>query len=197
MVTSRTLLLAAFAIATLLTSPNFLHAQDAVETRSTPKDEVETPTLQSRMLGVWLLAGKPGTTDKPAPGARMRFFGDHHWLITQADTDTGVVIFHHGGTYTLEGDVLTEKTTFATEPTARMIGQENKFKVSVHNGTYTQIGIGNPWSEDWRRASTQDGEYQCRAPERRSQAFLKWLISRRRPVTDSVRRPKSKQPHRI
>ena len=82
----------------------------------------------------------------------MRFFGIGHWLITESDPESGDVIYHHGGTYTLQGDTLTAKTTFATKPTARMIGQEKKFKVSVDGRTYTQIGLDNPWSESWRRA---------------------------------------------
>ncbi len=149
----RTLLLRSLMIITSLTTSSFVIAQDAVRINSSPSVTAGTSKLHSSLLGAWLLAGKPGTTDRPAPAVRMRFFGEHHWLITQADPNTGVVIFHHGGTYTLEGDILTAKTTFATAPTANMIGQETKFKISVNDGTYTQIGIGNPWSEEWRRAT--------------------------------------------
>jgi len=153
----RTLLLLALMLTTSLITSSFVISQDAVQINSAPNVTAENSKLHARLLGAWELAGRPGTNDRLAPGIRMRFFGEHHWLITQADPATGVVTFHHGGTYTLDGDILTAKTTFATTPTANMIGQETKFKISVDNETYTQIGIGNPWSEVWRRATKAAG----------------------------------------
>ena len=145
-------LLFTFSLVLLIARPALLPAQDAIETQSDSTVTSDKGSLHARLLGGWLLAGKPGTSEEPKAGARMRFFGHGHWLITQADPDTGAVMFHHGGTYTLDGDTLTAKTTFATEPTANMIGQNKTFKVTVEDGTYTQIGIDNPWSESWRRA---------------------------------------------
>ena len=130
-------------------------AQDSTESK--PKSEkINEADLQSQMLGAWLLAGKPGTDDAPKRGARMKFFGHHHWLITQADPDTGKVIWHHGGTYELDGNTLVTKTLFAIERTAHLIGSENRFKVKVDGNTYTQIGVGNPWSEAWRRTTKKE-----------------------------------------
>lgn len=107
--------------------------------------------LRQRMLGVWVLAGKPGAEIEPQPGARMRFFGLGHWVITEHNPDDGKVIFHHGGTYTLDGDRYTEKITFANESTEEMIGSEFKFTITVKDGKYIQIGDGNPFSEVWLR----------------------------------------------
>ena len=106
-------------------------------------------TLHQDMLGEWLLSGKPDAEIVPAPGARMKIFGKHHWIITEHDPDTGVVIFHHGGTYELDGDSYTEKLTFANDSTKHMIGMVFKFKIKVADGKFTQIGDGNPFSEVW------------------------------------------------
>lgn len=128
-------------------------AQDKTQ-QNAPTNEIDgKPDLQSRMLGAWLLAGKPGTKDEPKRGARMKFFGHRHWIVTQADPDTGEVIFHHGGTYELDGNKLVTKVLFATDSTASLIGTENRFTITVEGDTYTQIGVGNPWSEAWKRAS--------------------------------------------
>jgi len=108
-------------------------------------------SLQSRMLGVWVLSGKPGAEIEPKPGARLKFFALGHWAITECDSETGKVIYHHGGTYTLEGDKYTEKLTYASKSSETMIGSEFKFKISVENGKYTQIGDGNPFDEVWSR----------------------------------------------
>ena len=68
---------------------------------------VEKPeTLQQQMLGAWVLAGKPDAEIEPKPGARMKFIGLGYWLITQHNPKNGQVIFHHGGTYSLDGCLL-------------------------------------------------------------------------------------------
>ncbi len=80
--------------------------------------------LRQSLLGAWVLLGKPGTKNEPTDGARMKFWGRGHWLITQADPQTGKVIFHHGGTYTLDGDKYEETIAFATETTKHLIGKK-------------------------------------------------------------------------
>ncbi|MDF1746245.1 MAG: hypothetical protein P1V19_21270 [Gimesia sp.] len=107
--------------------------------------------LRKSMLGAWVLLGKPGATEEPAKGARMKFWGLGHWTITQADPDTGVVIVHHGGTYTLDGDKYVETITFANENTKDYIGKSLQFKIEVEGDTYRQYGDGNPFTEEWRR----------------------------------------------
>jgi hypothetical protein len=60
-------------------------------------------------------------------------------------------VFHHGGTYTLDGDNHAETIEYANENTAEMIGQTFRFKVKVEGDTYTQVGVGNPYSEVRKR----------------------------------------------
>ena len=81
----------------------------------------------------------------------MKFWGEKHWVITQADPNTGETVFHHGGTYTLDGDKYVETLTFANENTAQLIGNEHRFTIKVDGDTYTQIGDGNPYTEIWKR----------------------------------------------
>ena len=100
--------------------------------------------------------GLVGTPDKigepPAAGGRFKFRTGKHWCITEADPRTGQVIFHHGGTYMLDGDTYTETIEYANENTAGLFKMQLKFKVKVEGDMYTQIGDGNEFHEVWKRA---------------------------------------------
>ena len=110
------------------------------------------PSLAEAIIGTWILSGIPGAeAETPEVGARLKFFTGKHWNITQADKD-GKVIFHHGGSYTLDGNDYVETIEYANESTATMIGEKLKFKIKVDGGNYTQEGIGNPYTEVWKRA---------------------------------------------
>jgi hypothetical protein len=117
-----------------------------------PPARREQSELAKSVLGTWILVGTPGqVAEPPAAGGRLQFFTGRHWLITQADADTGEVIFHHGGTYTLEGDQLVKTVEYANPNTASLIKEAHKFKIEVDGDTLTQTGIGNPWTEVWKR----------------------------------------------
>src|SRR5690242_15938727 len=65
-------------------------------------EEKQTSKLAKDLIGTWALAGAPGAVKAPpAKGARLKFITEKCWTVTQADPDTGVVMFHHGGTFTL------------------------------------------------------------------------------------------------
>ena len=114
--------------------------------------EKESTKLAKELIGTWVLVGTPFKVEEaPKPGARLKFFTGRHWNITQADPETAKVIFHHGGTYTLDGDNYAETIEYANEITAELIKQTFKFKIKVEGDTYTQIGDGNPYSEVWKR----------------------------------------------
>jgi len=109
--------------------------------------------LAKDLIGTWVLVGTPDKVrEPPAAGGQLKFRTGRHWLITQADPNTGVVIYHHGGTYTLDGDEYAEKVEYANESTASLINQIYKYKVKVEGDTLTEIGIGNPWTQVWKRA---------------------------------------------
>ena len=109
--------------------------------------------LAKDLMGTWILVGEPGKVgEAPAAGGRLKFFTGRHWTITQADPKTGVTIYHHGGTYALNGNEYLETVEYANESTTNLIKQTFKFTIKVEGDTFTQTGIGNPWTEVWKRA---------------------------------------------
>src|SRR5262245_34307390 len=112
----------------------------------------EPSNLAKDLIGTWVLVGTPDKVgEPPAAGGRLKFRTGRHWLITEADPATGKVIYHHGGTYTLDGDDYAETVEYANENTAGLIKETFKFKVKVDGDTYTQTGVGNPYTEVWKR----------------------------------------------
>jgi hypothetical protein len=112
----------------------------------------EASKLAKDLIGTWILVGTPDEVGEiPAKGGRLKFITGRHWTITQADPNTGLVIFHHGGTYTLDGNEYVEKIEYATENTKQLINKTLKHKIKVEKDTYTQIGVGNPYTEVWKR----------------------------------------------
>jgi uncharacterized protein (TIGR03067 family) len=107
------------------------------------------------LVGTWVLIGTPGDVGPvPAEGGRLKTLTDTHWSITQTDPKNGVVVFHHGGTYTLEGNQYVENIEFANANTKDLIGTSSRFTIKLEDDALTLIGIGNPWREVWKRAST-------------------------------------------
>jgi len=106
------------------------------------------------LVGTWILVGAPGDVGlAPAEGGRLKSLTDTHWSVTQTDPKNGLVVFHHGGTYTLKGDEYVENVEFANPATTNLIGKAFKFTVKVEGDALTLIGIGNPWKEVWKRAT--------------------------------------------
>jgi hypothetical protein len=137
-----------FALAIVATASVHLRAQSEKEQGGDEKP----PQLAKDLVGTWVLAGTPDKPEEPPKsGGRLKFFTGKNWCITQADPQTGVVIFHHGGTYSIDGDEMSETVKYANESTAQLINQTNKFKIKVDGDTYTQVGQGNPFTEVWKR----------------------------------------------
>lgn len=119
---------------------------------SAPASSAISSKLSEQLIGTWVLVGRPDKTfEAPAAGGRLQFFTGKHWLITQADPATGKVIFHHGGSYTLDGGQMAKMVEYANENTAALIKETHKFEIKVDGDTMTQTGIGNPWTEVWKR----------------------------------------------
>ena len=130
----------------LLSAVTNLQAQDK------PTAAKEKSPLGRNLLGTWILVGEPGkVAEAPASGGRLKFFTGRLWTITQADPKTGVTIFHHGGSYTLNGDEYVETVEYANESTKELIKQTFKFTIKVEGDTLTQTGIGNSYNEVWKR----------------------------------------------
>ncbi len=113
-----------------------------------------TSPIGKELIGTWILVGRPGqVSEPPAVGGRLKSFTDTHWSMTQTDPK-GVVMFHHGGPYTLKGDEYLETIGFANESTKDKIGKAHKYTLKIEGDTLTQIGIGNPWKEVWKRVKS-------------------------------------------
>jgi hypothetical protein len=142
---------ALFAVALLLPAGVML----PIGADDQPLKKAEKTKLAKDLIGTWVLVGTPGEVgDPPKSGGRLKFITEKSWCITQADPDTGKVIFHHGGTYTLDGDTYSETIEYANENTAELIKKTFKFKTKVEGDTYTQTGLGddNPFKgEVWKR----------------------------------------------
>lgn len=107
--------------------------------------------LAKVLVGAWTMVGTPDGEKAPEGQRQLKFIGEKGWMISISDTKTGKVAFHHGGTFTLKGDEYTETLEYANESTSEMIGQSFKFKVKVEGDTLTQIGVGNPYSQIFKR----------------------------------------------
>jgi hypothetical protein len=138
---------AAALIATVLVCALAVRADD-----SPRKDAKENTTLAKKMISTWALAGTPDKVEQAPDFTRLKFITGKHWAMTQHDPKTGKVLFHHGGTYTLDGDMYTESVEYANDSTSDLIGQKFAFKVKVDGDILTNVGQGNPWAEAWKRA---------------------------------------------
>jgi hypothetical protein len=113
----------------------------------------QNSSLARDMIGTWIRAGTPDKIEDPPPAkGPLKFITGKHWTYTSADPETGKVLNHHGGTYTIDGNDYAETINYANENTANIIGQTFKFKLKVEGDTLIQEGIGNPYTEAWKRA---------------------------------------------
>ena len=119
---------------------------------ATESNPAGAPQLAQDLVGTWVLVGKPGAVGEvPATGGRLKFFTGNHWCITQADPTNGVTIYHHGGTYTVNGDQYAETVEYANESTKFLIKKTFDFTIKIEGDLLTQTGISNSWTEVWKR----------------------------------------------
>ncbi len=148
---SRLLFLAATLVAVDLATSAVL-ARPRTDDAKEPADGTKPSQLAKDLVGTWALAGTPDKPeDPPAKGGRLKFFTGKNWCITQCDAQSGKVIFHHGGSYTLDGDKMAETIEYANENTSYLIGKTHHFTIKVEGDTYTQLGQDNEFSEVWKR----------------------------------------------
>lgn len=79
----------------------------------------EQSELGKNLIGTWVYVRSLNEPNRNnATGNRLKFITEKHWNITQSDPKTGVTIFHHGGTFTIDGDILTSTTNYANPNTS-------------------------------------------------------------------------------
>lgn len=131
----------------------------ASSTASADVQTVGNPTASAAqspaddLTGAWILVGTPDHVGKaPSAGGRIKLFTGTHWCVSQAEPKTGVVLFHHGGTYGVSGNTFHANLNFANPSTMELIGKTNgNFTFKVEGDTLTSIGVDNPWKEVWKR----------------------------------------------
>ena len=62
-----------------------------------------------------------------------------------------MIVFQHGGRYTLEGNKLRETTDFAGERTKSLIGKTGTITVEIEGDTYKQVDSNGIFNETWKR----------------------------------------------
>jgi hypothetical protein len=94
-------------------------------------------TVKGRLVGDWVLISSNQRVVEP--DATFKVFTETTFAFTHTDPATGSVLRGHNGTYTLEGDQLTEYVESASTPT--LVGQTFTFTVVFDGDTYRQTGI--------------------------------------------------------
>ncbi|HXS67396.1 MAG TPA: hypothetical protein VN761_01055, partial [Candidatus Polarisedimenticolia bacterium] len=109
--------------------------------------------IARELIGAWILVGTPGNIGPvPNKGGRIKFYTGKYYCMTASDPKNGVVNYHHGGTYTVNGNDYTETVQYANPSTMDFIGKTNgHFNISIEGDTMTLIGIDNPWKEVWKK----------------------------------------------
>ncbi|MEX0936429.1 MAG: hypothetical protein WDZ59_01115 [Pirellulales bacterium] len=123
-------------------------------------EEEREQKMGQQFPGLWRLDGRIGpsglVTDAPAEVVAIKHIASGHWGVTYYAAATGVVQFHHGGTYTLKDGEYAENLKYAMENTATMIGQTNRFDIHIEDDTLTNQGQGNSYNEVWKRVKEED-----------------------------------------
>ena len=124
----------------------------ALRAAERPAVAAQPESLAKALEGVWIHVGEPGKVGPvPQAGGRLKFRMSNRWTFTAADPATGVVKAHFGGTYRVQGNDYVEKIDYSTDPNDSELGSTLRFTVKVEGDTMTQIGVGNPYTEVWKR----------------------------------------------
>jgi beta-lactamase regulating signal transducer with metallopeptidase domain len=108
------------------------------------------------LIGTWILVGRPGEVgEAPAAGGRTKTITESEWSVTQAHPETGATLFHLGGTYTRNGREYIERVEYANENTKKRVGNSNRFNIKIEGDALTLVGVGNPFSEVWKRVKPE------------------------------------------
>lgn len=130
---------AVLTVAMFTLSPPHARAQ---ETPPAPAKEAAKTAVN--VTGVWR------STEAGNGRSAWKFIQDGFWSMTE-QTANGQVTIHHGGTFTLEGDVYSESVLWAGDVTRSMIGKTNRFQVTIEGDTCKIKGLNNSFGGTWTR----------------------------------------------
>ena len=108
--------------------------------------------IAQALEGVWVHIGEPGNVRAtPRADAPLKFRINGYWTFTRRDPANGTVEQHFGGTYRVRGKEYIETIDYSTDPDDPELKRTLKFTVNVDGDTMTQTGIGNRYTEVWKR----------------------------------------------
>lgn len=105
----------------------------------------------ARMAGGWVMITSGDKTTGPGPGSRLLFISGSHYAITQADPVTREVMFHHGGTFKMDGDEWVSTIEYAIGSSMNLVGKNIRVKVKIEDDTMSRLGVDNFREEKWKR----------------------------------------------
>lgn len=108
---------------------------------------VATAGETNAVNGVWHFVRNVGEV-ATSPDKKIKLILDKHWMFSQFDPATNITLYHHGGTYLLDGNSYAETINYANETTGGLIGQTYRYNVNVVGDTMTLTG---PFNEVWAR----------------------------------------------
>ena len=135
--------------ALLITLAGWFLLTTSAQAQSKTATTVVSSKTTNDIVGVWAFAGNVGqaaSTDK-----KIKIILDKHWMFSQPDPTTNMTLFHHGGTYLLDGNNYAETIEYANESTGGLLNQTFRYEIEVKIDTMKLKGIGNSWSEVWKR----------------------------------------------
>jgi hypothetical protein len=139
------------------------HLMVAQTPMTAPSDELnmaenipQISVLNQAMLGAWQPTAHH--TNVPSSTIIKKFWSEDTWFTTAFDGESGDVIYHHGGSYSLNGTHYIEVVEFASERTEHLIDESFEFTIAIENGVYTQTGIENKYTESWQRLSSTESK---------------------------------------
>jgi hypothetical protein len=129
----------------------FLFVVSGMGCRCFASDGGRQKNLSKNLVGAWVLVSHLDGSPIVGAGTRIKVFTGSLWIVTEAHYPGGSVVAHQGGSYVISGDVIAATTDYALPEMLEFVGNVRRFRISIVGDTYTQIGVGNPYSEIWRR----------------------------------------------
>ncbi|MGB7343917.1 MAG: hypothetical protein WBD20_06875 [Pirellulaceae bacterium] len=126
-------------------------AQEPVKQEPATREVVKTKTLAQQIVGTWELEAAKSPGSPSGIGSRLKMFTGTHWCVIQPDVNTGVIVFQHGGRYSLDGDTLKTTREFAGQSTKSLIGSAGRFKIEIDGDTLKQADSEGVFNESWKR----------------------------------------------
>ena len=111
------------------------------------------PNQTAALEGTWVLLSTEDPSANPAVvvGSRVKTITNTGFVVTAVHPQTGDVLTHHGGAYTFRRNLDAETIEYANAVNRTLVGRTFRFKIEVDGDTWRQVGVGNRWTEVWKR----------------------------------------------